>query len=118
MNLEDLPTSDDWGDYDWGEVLGARTNRAGFGGEPAEPVTADRIAEILHWHGSSPEGGGSKDFYAVVRLTDGTFAVSEAWADYTGWGCQDDAWWRVADTLQGALGELSQSNREAIRGDA
>ena len=120
MKLEALPTNDDWTDYDWSEVFpGAGgdysgTYRAGdLSGERIEDVTAERIALVLAWHADSPEGYASLDFWTVVMLTDGQFAVSEAWADTTGWGCQAGAWWKVG-TYDQCVAELSEPNRKQL----
>lgn len=125
MKVEDLPTSDDWDRWSWGEVF-PRTDEnrnsgdysgtypVGPGGDRIDDVTPDRIAEVLHFWAESPEGYGSVDFFAVVRLTDGQYAVSEAWADTTGWGCQADAWWKVGPTYESVIAELSEPNRARL----
>jgi hypothetical protein len=84
------------------------------GGESVEDVTPERIEEVLHFWGISPEGYGSQDFFAVVRLADGQHAVSEAWADTTGWDCRGDAWWKVGPTYESVLAELSEENRARL----
>lgn len=119
MRIEDLPTNDDWSD--WEQTFPGGSDYSGtfaagdLTGARIDDVTAERISEVLAWHAHSPEGYGSVDFWAVVRLTDGQVAVSEAWADTTGWGCQADAWWKTSPTLKGALAELSKENRSAAR---
>lgn len=124
MKLNELPTNDDWSEYDWQQVFPNRaddkygnsgdyrgTFRAGrVEAEQIEDVTAGRIAEVVQWHAESPDGYGSVDFWALVRLTDSQYAVSEAWADTTGWGCRADAWWKVG-TREQCLAELSPENR-------
>lgn len=55
---------------------------------------ADDLAKSLEhiaYHVSSPEGGGSIDIRYVGKTPTGSFIALEAWADYTGWGCQDGA---------------------------
>ncbi|MER7280489.1 hypothetical protein ABT369_39230 [Dactylosporangium sp. NPDC000244] len=108
MLIADLPTNDDWSAYDWSAVLKPGPDDYGSSytgahwaplGGPAPDITADRIARIHGWQASSPEGGGSRNFACVVELTDGTWAACMAWADYTGWGCQDGVEWRVAADL-------------------
>ncbi len=129
MRLEDLPTNDDWSDYDWRQVFRGEvadewsysrsdnysgTFRAGdLTGERIEDVTPGRIAEVVQWHAESPEGYGSVDFWALVKLTDGQYAVCEAWADTTGWGCRADAWWK-AGTYEQCVAELSEQNRRQL----
>ncbi|WP_242890157.1 hypothetical protein [Actinomadura litoris] len=121
MRLEDLPTNEDWGRSSWEEVFpGANggdysgTYPVGPGGTEVEDVTPERITEVLHFWAESPEGFGSQDFFAVARLTDGQYAVSEAYADTTGWGCQADAWWKVGPTYESVIAELSESNRARL----
>lgn len=123
MKLEDLPTNADWTVDDWKQTFGGEdysgTYEVGPAGVEVDDVTPERIAKVLHWHAHSPDGYGSVDFYAVVRLTDGQYAVSEAWADTTGWGCQADAWWKVGPSEASVLMELSPENREAVlRGES
>lgn len=108
MHLEDLPTNDVWTASDWCQVLKSEPYGIGTAytgahwaplGGPAPDITAERIARVYGWQASSPEGGGSVNFACVVELTDGTWAACMAWADYTGWGCQDGVEWRVAQDL-------------------
>jgi hypothetical protein len=123
MRIDELPTNDDWATYSWEEVFPetsggdySGTFAVGPGAIKAEDVTPERIAEVLHFWAESPEGYGSVDFFAVVRLTDGQYAVSEAWADTTGWGCQADAWWKVGPTRESVVAELSDVNRARLIG--
>lgn len=105
MRLEDLPTSDVWGAYDWQAVLSGDWSNSYTGahfaplGEQAPDITPERIARVYGWRAESPEGYGSINFACVVELTDGTWAACMAWADTTGWGCQDGVEWRVARDL-------------------
>jgi hypothetical protein len=125
MRLEDLPTNGDWDTCSWRQVFPGTddlhsgdysgTYAVGPGGPSVADVTAERIAEVLHLWAESPEGYGSQDFFAVARLADGQFAVSEAWADTTGWGCQADAWWKVGPTYESVLAELSEVNRKRVQ---
>lgn len=131
MNIEDLPTIEEddytvWSADDWLQVFPwieregyyeghdySGTTAAGdLTGKPIEDMTAERIASFVHIWAESPEGGGSVNFACIVRLTDDAWAVSEAWADYTGWGCQANAWWKVGPTYESVMAELSQSNRD------
>lgn len=129
MDIKDLPTNDEWDRWDWENVFPGTgehgnsgdysgTYPVGPGGDRIKDVTPERITEVLHFWAESPDGYGSVDFFAVVRLTDGQFAVSEAWADTTGWGCQADAWWKVGPTYESVIAELSESNRSQLGRDA
>lgn len=116
-----LPTNEDWTEYDWPETFAGGCDYSGTfeAGNPASSpiadMTADRIAEVIHFHAYSPEGYGSVDFFAIVKTTDGHFAVSEAWADTTGWGCRADAWWKVGPTYESVMAELSEENRRRLQ---
>jgi len=121
MNIEDLPTNGDWTEDDWRQVFPdggsgdySGTFDVGLGGARIEDVTAEAIGEVVHFWAVSYDGYGDVDFFAVVKLTDGRYAVSEAWADTTGWGCQADAWWKVGPTLDSVLAELSEANRKHL----
>ncbi len=59
---------------------------------------ADSLEHIAY-HVVSPDGGGSIDIRYVGKTPTGTFIALEAWADYTGWGCQDGADLVERDTL-------------------
>lgn len=117
MKLEELPIDADWDC--WGQVFPggcdySGTNPVGPGAGDVEDVTAERIEAVLCWYAESPDGYGSVDFFAVVRLIDGQYAVSEAWADTTGWGCRADAWWKVGPTYDSVIAELSEVNRKRL----
>jgi hypothetical protein len=122
VKIDDLPTNEAWSADDWAQVFPATEERytsgdysgtfeVGPGGKRLEDVTAERIAEVLHWYAIDTDG---PEFFAVVRLTDGQHAVSEAWADNTGWGCHADAWWKVGPTYESVMAELSEVNRQKI----
>lgn len=66
----------------------------------AERFTHEDVAEVIAWWATSPDGYGSIDLLTVVRVKDGRFAFIDAWADTTGWGCQDGAVIRTATTLE------------------
>jgi hypothetical protein len=119
MKIEELPTNDDWYDYDWREVFPSGggdysgTFVAGtLTGERTEDVTAERIAEIVYFHGHDNDG---RDFGCIARLNDGQWAYSEAWTDYTGWGCQADAWWKVGPTLESVVAVMSEERRAEFK---
>ncbi|WUI02066.1 hypothetical protein OHR68_09750 [Spirillospora sp. NBC_00431] len=121
MKLEDLPTVTHWDAGDWRQVFPldnagdySGTYPVGPGGDRIDDITPERIAEVLHLWAESWEGYGDVNFFAVVRLTDGQYAVSEAWADTTGWGCQADAWWKAGPTYESVIAELSAENRKRL----
>lgn len=105
MNLTDLPTNDAWTDTDWQYVFPCGEYGTSYSGtysvhdrSQVADVNADRITRVDSWFGESPEGGGSVDFTCLVELSDGSWAACMAWADYTGWGCQDDVQWKWGRT--------------------
>lgn len=113
MDITELPAVDGvWTEGDWAEALapGRNCEYAAKNGD-AGPMTAERIKRVLWIDADSPEGYGSVDMACVAELEDGTFAIGEAWADTTGWGCRDDAWWKVGPDLEAVLAELSDVNR-------
>lgn len=120
MNLEDLPTNENWSTSDWGAVLagGDYSSYAGANwaplGPPAPDITAERIARV---HGMRADRGdyAEVNFACVVELTDGTWAACMAWADTTGWGCQDGVEWRVVHDLDSVIAYgLDQRGRERL----
>ena len=121
MKLEELPTAEDWDEYDWQEVLAggsgygpvASAELAGKNG-PAEVPSAENVTEVIWFFADSPERYGSKDFAALVKLADGQFAMCEAWADTTGWDCRSDAIWKIGPTLDSVKAELSDVNRDKV----
>ena len=118
MNLADLPVNSAWIIDDWieswsgGDYIG--TTEVGIGGKALDDMTAAQIMRVIHFHAVSIEGYGDCEFFAIAELLDGSFAVSEAWTDTTGWGCQANAWWKVGPTYESALAELSEENRRRI----
>jgi hypothetical protein len=115
MDIGDLPqVADIWGEGDWAETFGAgRACEYAAKRGDAGMMTAERIKRVLWITADSPEGYGSVDMACVAELEDGTFAIGEAWADTTGWGCRDDATWKVGPDIASVLAELSPENREA-----
>lgn len=111
MNVEELPTTEDFTTNDWREVTGthwdsqavAYSNR-GFKARDASKIVkrADEllhvtdIAEVLRLYATTSGGSPCHDLDAVivVALRDGRWALCEAWTDCTGWGCRDGVdWW-------------------------
>lgn len=117
MELGELPHVEDvWAEYDWTEALDTgRTCEYVAKNGDAGAMTAERIKRVLWIIADSPEGYGSVDMACVVELNDGTYAMGEAWADTTGWGCRDDATWKVGPDIPSVLTELSPENREAAK---
>ena len=117
MEISDLPdVAGVWGEGDWAEALDAgRTCEYAAKSGDAGPMTAARIKRVPWIAAESPEGYGSVDMACLAELDDGTFAICEAWADTTGWGCRDDATWKVGPDVESVLAELSPVNREAAQ---
>lgn len=113
MHADELPTPEFWGPGDWCEVLNKPATWYGQNGD-AGMITAERIEAVLWLEADSPEGWGSVDMACLVRLTDGAFAMCEAWADTTGWGCRDGVTWKVAPSILLAASELSPDYREKL----
>lgn len=120
MLIEDLPTSENWSRFDWGAVLADSGYSSYTGanwaplGPPAPDITAERIARV---HGMRADRGdyAEVNFACVVELTDGTWAACMAWADTTGWGCQDGVEWRVVRNLDDVIAYgLDQRGRERL----
>jgi hypothetical protein len=110
MQLTDLPTNDYFTDLDWGYLFPGGEYDTSYNGtysvhdrSKVADITADRIVRVDCWFADSPEGYGSLDFTALVELDDGTWAACMAWADTTGWGCQDDVAWKWATTRDDAI---------------
>ncbi len=115
MEIQELPHVDEvWTEYDWTEALseGRACEYVAKQGD-AGPMTAERIKRVLWITAESPEGYGSVDMACVAELNDGTYAMGEAWADTTGWGCRDSATWKVGPDVSSVLTELSPENRKA-----
>lgn len=62
-----------------------------YGAFREDAATLAQSLTHIAYHVTSPEGGGSISLYYVGETPSGTFIALEAWADYTGWGCQDGA---------------------------
>lgn len=97
MNIEQFPEIEHWSVYDWEVVLDDANNSAELISKngSAGRITADRINNVLWITADSPEGYGSVDMACIVQLMDGRYAMCEAWADTTGWGCRDGVSWKV-----------------------
>lgn len=87
---------------DWEEILSKDSE-----------ALADKVDEIYRFYARSPEGWGSLETAFVASSTDGRWITMSAWADTTGWGCQqNDVSWKSFDTLEEAIKfGLSQSDR-------
>lgn len=124
MLITELPTNDVWTESDWHQVFPATPDGCGSAytganweplGGPAPDITPDRVARVHGWQADSPEGYGSVNFACVVELADGTWAACMAWADTTGWGCQDGVEWRVAADLPSIVSYgLDREGRERL----
>lgn len=70
-----------------GDFCGAISNGAGTG--PLEDPSIGISYMECRVEGENDSGS----WEWVLRLTDGSHWVLEAWCDYTGWGCQDGGTW-------------------------
>lgn len=109
MKIEELPTNEDWLADDWAQCFASTAEYTRgvlhrTAAVPTEPdpivITPDMVTEVVRFHGTSPEGWSSVECYAVVRLTDGRWASLSAWADTTGWGCQDGVTWHIGESQE------------------
>ncbi|MYS15063.1 hypothetical protein [Streptomyces sp. SID4982] len=73
-------------------------------GEGSVP-TPDEIAEITDLWVISPEGYASLDVALICRLRDGRWASCVAWADTSGFGCQQGVDWRINSTREAAISQ-------------
>lgn len=81
-------------------------------GPAPEPTT---IEEITNLSASSPEGYSSTDIAFLGRLTNGRWVTCVAWSDTTGFGCQHQVDWRIADTRDEAIAfGLDQESRNKL----
>lgn len=92
--FSDLPTTDDWGIYDWQEIVGK--SRSNHGPRPdGVEVTLGMIYKVHAMH-ATYGGGSDSDYAALVELQSGDWATVHAGCDFTGWGCQGDyVDWRI-----------------------
>jgi hypothetical protein len=113
-NDNELPPIGSLGDHDWDMILmqpvdGYWSSYSGaysvLDGGPVEDISRESIARVDRSYGQSPEGGGSVDLALLVQLTNGSWAACVAWADYTGWGCQDGVQWKVAPNRELAISQ-------------
>ncbi|WP_405769202.1 hypothetical protein OG539_32605 [Actinacidiphila glaucinigra] len=74
----------------------------------------DDIVQITHMWATSPEGYGSLNIALLGRLTDGRWVTCVAWADTTGFGCQQGVDWRVNDTRNRAISQGLDKESRAL----
>lgn len=90
-------------DIEFDEYLwSALYDYANQGGQIPEP---GQIAEITNLWATSPEGYGSTDINILGRLADGRWFTIVAWSDTTGFGCQENVDWRIADSREIAISQ-------------
>ena len=120
MKIEEMPTQEYWSEYDWQMVFDTGDYNASptaeFAGKNgrAEVPKPEEVEQVLWMTSDSPEGYGSVDFAGLFKLTGDRFAICEAWADTTGWGCQDGVYWKIGPTLESVWNELTESQRPAL----
>lgn len=89
--FSDLPTTDDWGIYDWQEILGKSMNAQGI--TDGAEVTLGMVYKV---HAMRACGRDGTDYAALIELQSGDWATVHAGCDFTGWGCQGDyVDWRI-----------------------
>lgn len=100
--FSDLPTKDDWGIYDWQEILGKSIGTNGANGESTgATVTLGMVYKVHAMHTWGHDGA---DYAALVELQSGDWATVHAGCDFTGWGCQGDyVDWRIFGTKDEAI---------------
>jgi hypothetical protein len=69
------------------------------------PPRPEEIAEITHLWATSPEGYGSTSIAFLARLTDDRWAACVAWSDTSGFGCQQDVDWLIAESRDLAISQ-------------
>lgn len=112
MKIEDFPTNEHLDQWDWKEILG-RNDGDGPGRvyskwEPQYAVSAvlgdgtvpkpnaEDVVDVIAFDAQTADGVCHElDFVALIELTEGRYALVEAWTDCTGWGCQDGVRWIV-----------------------
>jgi hypothetical protein len=71
-------------------------------GPAPEPDSIEIVTDV--W-AVSPDGYGSVNIALLALLTDGRWASCVAWADTTGFGCQQGVDWRVQPTRELAISQ-------------
>jgi hypothetical protein len=90
--FSDLPTTDNWGIYDWQELIGRSRNASGALTDGVE-VTLGMVYKV---HAMRAVGDDGTEYAALVELQSGDWATVHAGCDFTGWGCQGDyVDWRI-----------------------
>lgn len=115
--FSDLPTTPDWGIYDWQQILGNSYNQNAT--HTKCTVTLGMIYKVHAMAATYAGAVGAQglDYAALVELMDGDWATVHAGADNTGWGCHGDyVQWRRFPTKDEAIkmGLTNQSRRWLI----
>jgi len=126
MELQDLPTTEDFTEYDWREVLGLDdetvTAKARYAGNLTSNLTyALKLGEFTKVIALYATTAGPRsvchelDAVILIEVEEGGWALCEAWTDCTGWGCQDGVEWWIGTEAQirklitdSQLGKLSE----------
>lgn len=61
------------------------------------------VSDVVAAWADSPEGYGSITMFGFFKLSDGRWACLNAWADTTGWGCQEGGESSVHETIAHAI---------------
>jgi len=109
MNLKDLPPIGELGTDEWPYILSCTSSYSSYSGAystadgaAVEDICPHRIARVDRAYGIDNDG---PDIALLIELTDGTWAACMAWADSTGWGCQDGVQWKVAPAREEAISQ-------------
>lgn len=109
MDLDTFPTVDEMDADDWRSVFESSeaewryVGRDGVSALTAQYASPAMVLEVVHFDGSTNEGGTELNLNAVMVFADGSWAWVTAWNDYTGWGCQEGVSWVLApdrDTME------------------
>lgn len=105
MQLQEFPTNDDFLIEDWEVVF-----------SEIDLVPEDINSVEVFW-AESPTGWGSKDMTVLGILNIGDYVVIDAWADTSGWDCQNRVRYTVhGDRLDAIRFGMSERARYALWG--
>lgn len=82
---------------------------------PEEVGEVCETDKLIHSYAISPEGYGSLDCAGIYQIDLNTYYSFSAWADTTGWGCQDGVeWYGPFSSVVAAASILSQEERRYL----
>lgn len=121
MQFEELPTSEDFGEYDWRAVLAGDDRYSDVDPNAYEvltqadkgPVTAERLVRIDKFWACN--GGYAETDVALLARTSDGWLTLVAYCDTTGWDCQSGGRWHWARTRDEAIRNgLDNEGRERL----